>query len=77
MPEYAGITSNIDFQYATSVILGEVYVVSFVTAIKLAIDWIKQKEYLNETNEFTFVRRCRGICTVAGGSRCGAGLPAW
>ena len=51
MPEYAGITSNIDFQYATSVILGEVYVVSFVTAIKLAIDWIKQKEYLNETNE--------------------------
>ena len=51
MPEYAGITSNINFQYATSVILGEVYVVSFVTAIKLAIDWIKQKEYLNETNE--------------------------
>ena len=51
MPEYAGITPNIDFQYATTVILGEVYVVSFVTAIKLAIDWIKQKEYLNETNE--------------------------
>lgn len=51
LPEYAGITSNIDFQYATNVILGEVYVVSFVTAIKLAIDWIKQKEYLNETNE--------------------------
>jgi len=51
MPEYAGITSNIDFQYASNVILGEVYVVSFVTAIKLAIDWIKQKEYLNQTNE--------------------------
>ena len=51
MPEYAGITSSIDFQYTTGVILGEVYVVAFVTAIKLAIDWIKQKEFLSETNE--------------------------
>ena len=51
LPEYAGITSSIDFQYATNVILGEVYVVAFVTAIKLAIDWIKQKEFLSETNE--------------------------
>ena len=25
--------------------------VAFVTAIKLAIDWIKQKEFLSETNE--------------------------
>ncbi|RZP05804.1 MAG: GHKL domain-containing protein [Flavobacteriales bacterium] len=51
LPEYAGITSSIDFQYTTGVILGEVYVVAFVTAIKLAIDWIKQKEFLSETNE--------------------------
>jgi LytS/YehU family sensor histidine kinase len=51
LPEYAGITSSIDFQYATNVILGEVYVVAFVTAIKLALDWIKQKEFLSETNE--------------------------
>ena len=51
MPEFAGITSKIDLTYATSVILGEIYVITFVTAIKLAIDWIKQKEYLTETNE--------------------------
>ena len=51
MPEFAGITSKIDLTYATSVILGEIYVITFVTAIKLAIDWIKQKEYLAETNE--------------------------
>ena len=51
MPEFAGITSKIDLTYATSVILGEIYVITFVTSIKLAIDWIKQKEYLAEANE--------------------------
>lgn len=51
LPEFAGITSKIDFTYAIQVILGEVYVVAFVTAIKLVIDWIKQREYLNLTNE--------------------------
>ena len=51
MPEYAGITSKIDLSYATTFILGEIYVIAFVTAIKLAIDWIKQREYLARTNE--------------------------
>ncbi len=51
MPEYAGITSKIDLSYTTTFILGEIYVIAFVTAIKLAIDWIKQREYLARTNE--------------------------
>ncbi len=51
LPEFTGITSKIDFTYAVQVILGEVYVVAFVTAIKLVIDWIKQREYLTYTNE--------------------------
>ena len=51
LPEFAGITSKIDLTYAINVILGEIYVITFVTAIKLAIDWIKQKEYLARTNE--------------------------
>ena len=51
LPEYAGITSKIDLTYAINVILGEIYVITFVTAIKLAIDWIKQREYLARTNE--------------------------
>jgi len=51
MPEYAGITPNIDFQYATTVILGEIYVIGFVTSIKLVIDWIKQRDLLNYTNK--------------------------
>ena len=48
MPEYAGVTTKIDLTYAITVILGEIYVVAFVTAIKLAIDWTKQREYLSK-----------------------------
>lgn len=51
LPEYSGITSNITFDYAIQSILGEVYVITFVTAIKLIIDWIKQKELLATTNK--------------------------
>ena len=51
LPEFAGVTSKINFTYAINVVLGEVYVIAFVTAIKLAIDWIKQKEFINATNE--------------------------
>ena len=31
--------------------MGEIYVVAFVTAIKLAIDWTKQRQYLAATSE--------------------------
>ena len=51
MPEYAGLTTRIDLSYAITVILGEIYVVAFVTAIKLAIDWTKQRQYLAATSE--------------------------
>jgi len=51
MPEYAGLTTKIDLSYAITVILGEIYVVAFVTAIKLAIDWTKQRQYLAATSE--------------------------
>ena len=51
LPEFAGVTSKINFTYAINVVLGEVYVIAFVTAIKLAIDWIKQKEFINAANE--------------------------
>ena len=52
LPEFAGVTSKIDLTYAINVILGEIYVIAFVTAIKLAIDWIKQKEYLTRTTKY-------------------------
>ena len=51
LPEFAGITSKIDLTYAINVILGEIYVIAFVTAIKLAIDWTKQRQYLAATSE--------------------------
>ena len=51
LPEFAGITSKINFDYAVQVILGEIYVIGFVTSIKLVIDWIKQRDLLNYTNK--------------------------
>ena len=51
LPEFAGITSKIDLTYAINVILGEIYVIAFVTAIKSAIDWTKQRQYLAATSE--------------------------
>ena len=50
-PEFAGITSKINFDYAVQVILGEIYVIGFVTSIKLVIDWIKQRDLLNYTSK--------------------------
>ena len=51
LPEFAGVTSEITFDYAVQTILGEIYVITFVTAIKLIIDWIKQKELIATTNK--------------------------
>ena len=51
LPEFAGITSKINFDYAVQVILGEIYVIGFVTSIKLVIDWIKQRDLLNYTSK--------------------------
>ena len=51
LPEFAGITSKITFDYAIQTILGEVYVITFVTAIKLIIDWMKQRDLLAKNNK--------------------------
>ncbi len=51
LPEYAAITSEITFSYLIQTVLGEVYVISFVSCIKLVIDWTKQREFLLNTNK--------------------------
>jgi len=51
LPEYTAITSNITFSYLIQTVLGEVYVISFVSCIKLVIDWTKQREFLLNTNK--------------------------
>ena len=51
LPEYTAITSNITFNYLNQAVLGEVYVISFVSCIKLVIDWTKQREFLLNTNK--------------------------
>jgi len=51
LPEYTAITSEITFSYLIQTVLGEVYVISFVSCIKLVIDWTKQREFLLNTNK--------------------------
>ena len=51
LPEYTAITSNITFSYLIQTVLGEVYVITFVSCIKLVIDWTKQREFLLNTNK--------------------------
>ncbi len=51
LPEFAGVTSRITFNYMIATVLGEIYVITFVTCIKLVIDWIKQRELLAYTNK--------------------------
>ncbi|SHJ77411.1 Histidine kinase [Arenibacter nanhaiticus] len=61
MPE-AGEVQNLTLDYAIATMLGELYVVSFVTAIKTTIDWLQEKNKLHElekrqlTTELKFLR---------------------
>ncbi|MEM9142324.1 MAG: histidine kinase [Bacteroidota bacterium] len=62
MPEAATVVDTITLNYAIVTMLGELYVVSFVTAIKVTIDWLGEKRKLHElerrqlTTELRFLR---------------------
>ena len=64
LPEFAGITSKINFDYAVQVILGEIYVIGFVTSIKLVIDWIKQRDLLNYTNKMLLENELKYLTSI-------------
>ena len=51
LPEIAEVISSLTFNYVISTLLGEIYVITFVTSIKLVIDWIKQREIIVKTNK--------------------------
>ncbi|UJH66350.1 sensor histidine kinase [Allomuricauda sp. SCSIO 65647] len=48
MPEAAEPVSSITLNYAIITMLGELYVISFVTAIKITIDWLQEHSKLHE-----------------------------
>lgn len=62
MPEGLEVVDSITLNYAVNTMLGELYVVSFVTAIKVTIDWLKENSKLHElekrqlTTELKFLR---------------------
>lgn len=62
MPEAAEEVNSITINYAIVTMFGELYVVSFVTAIKITIDWLREHQKLHEletrqlTSELSFLR---------------------
>ncbi len=45
-PEAEGYQEAFTFNHVVAVVIGELYVIALATAIKLTVDWISQKEYL-------------------------------
>jgi sensor histidine kinase YesM len=62
MPEAAEEVNSLTLNYVITTMLGELYVVSFVTAIKITIDWLNEHHKLHElerrqlTTELKFLR---------------------
>ena len=47
-PEGPEATTSLTFGYAVQTMIGEVYVISFFTAIKLTIDWLRESSKLHD-----------------------------
>ena len=62
MPEFVEVVNTITLNYAIVTMLGELYVVSFFTAIKVTIDWLSEHSKLHDlekrqlTTELRFLR---------------------
>lgn len=62
MPEAAEPVNSITLNYAIVTMLGELYVISFATAIKITVDWLREHRKLHDlekrqlTTELRFLR---------------------
>ena len=62
MPEAPEVVDTLTLNYAITTMLGELYVVSFVTAIKITADWLRENNKLHDlekrqlTTELKFLR---------------------
>ena len=62
MPEATEVVDTLTLNYAITTMLGELYVVSFVTAIKITADWLRENNKLHNlekrqlTTELKFLR---------------------
>ncbi len=62
MPEATEVVNTLTLNYAITTMLGELYVVSFVTAIKITTDWLRETNKLHNlekrqlTTELKFLR---------------------
>jgi two-component system LytT family sensor kinase len=51
MPEGPGTINSLTIGYAVQTMIGEVYVISFFTAIKLTIDWLRENSKLHDSEK--------------------------
>lgn len=47
-PEGSEVVSRLTFNYSIDMMIGELYVITFVTAIKITIDWLKEHKRLTD-----------------------------
>ena len=43
-PEGPSFIQNVTFSYAVDMMIGELYVITFVTAIKITMDWLQEQK---------------------------------
>lgn len=61
-PEGPVVTDQLTFNYSINTMMGELYVVSFVTAIKITVDWLRENRKLHDlekrqlTTELKFLK---------------------
>lgn len=47
-PEGPKVTNTLSFDYVVDMMIGELYVITFVTAIKITMDWLYENKRVNE-----------------------------
>jgi len=59
MPESDDVVSSITLNYAIVTMIGEVYVISFFTAIKITVDWLREHSKLHDLEKRQLVTELR------------------
>jgi two-component system, LytTR family, sensor kinase len=62
-PEGPELIDHITLNYAIQMMIGELYVMSFVTAIKITIDWLQEKHKIHDLEKRQLVTELRFLRT--------------
>lgn len=62
-PEGPEVTTQLTLNYAVTMMLGELYVISFATAIKVTIDWLRERKRLADLEKLQLETELRFLRT--------------